>query len=134
LTKYRKDLCRLLWSNWSPTWKFDDKTFELTADSFDNPDFVEIVVHSYRHRYGLANGDPKFETIEKLLQKQPAIKVPAIILDAEADGVEPFSGTGKDAISFEGGYERRVAKGTGHNVPQESPSEFAQAILTLMRR
>jgi pimeloyl-ACP methyl ester carboxylesterase len=134
LTKYRKDLCRLLWRNWSPTWKFNDKTFELTAVSFDNPDFVEIVVHSYRHRYGLANGDPKFETIEKSLQKQPTIKVPAIILDAEADGVEPFSGTGKDAGFFEGGYERRVAKGTGHNVPQETPSEFAQAILTLMRR
>jgi pimeloyl-ACP methyl ester carboxylesterase len=133
LTKYRKELCRLLWSSWSPTWKFDDDTFEATAASFNNPDFVEVVVHSYRHRYGLANGDPKFETIEQLLQKQPAIKVPAIILDAEADGVEPFSGTGKDAGYFEGSYERRVVKGTGHNLPQETPAEFAKAILTVIR-
>jgi pimeloyl-ACP methyl ester carboxylesterase len=133
LTKYRKELCRLLWSSWSPTWKFDDDTFEATAVSFNNPDFVEVVVHSYRHRYGLANGDPKFETIEQSLQKQPAIKVPAIILDAEADGVEQFSGTGKDAGYFEGGYERRVVKGIGHNLPQEAPAEFAKAILKVMR-
>ena len=133
LTKYRKELCRLLWCNWSPTWKFDDETFEASAASFNNPDFVEVVVHSYRHRYGLAKGDPKFETIEQFLQKQPTIKVPAIILDAEADGVEPFSGTGKDSSYFEGGYERRVVKGVGHNLPQESPVEFAKAILKLVR-
>jgi pimeloyl-ACP methyl ester carboxylesterase len=129
LTKYRKELCRLLWGNWSPTWKFDDNTFEATAVSFNNPEFVEVVVHSYRHRYGLANGDPKFEVTEKSLQKQPAVKVPAIILDAEADGVEPISGTGKDARYFEGGYERRVVIGIGHNLPQEEPAEFAKAIL-----
>ena len=78
LTKYRKELCRLLWRNWSPIWKFDDEVFEASAVSFNNSDFVEVVVHSYRHRYGLANGDPKFETIEQALQKQPTIKVPAI--------------------------------------------------------
>jgi pimeloyl-ACP methyl ester carboxylesterase len=133
LTKYRKELCRLLWCNWSPTWKFDDETYEASAVSFNNPDFVDVVVHSYRHRYGLAKGDPKFEAIEQSLQKQPTIKVPAIILDAEADGVEPFSGTGKDANYFEGGYERRVVKGVGHNLPQESPAEFANAILTFVR-
>jgi pimeloyl-ACP methyl ester carboxylesterase len=133
LAKYRKELCRLLWRNWSPTWKFNDDSFEATAVSFNNPDFVEIVVHSYRHRYGLANGDPKFEPIEQLLQKQPTIKVPAIVLDAEADGVEPFLGTGKDAGYFEGGYERRVVKEIGHNLPQEAPAEFAREILTLVR-
>jgi len=133
LTKYRKELCRLLWRNWSPTWKFDDDTFEASAVSFNNPDFVDVVVHSYRHRYGLANGDPAFAKTEQALQKQPTIKVPSIILDAEADGVEPFSGTGKDAGYFEGGYERRVAKGTGHNVPQEAPAEFARAILKFIR-
>ena len=133
LTKYRKELCRLLWSSWSPTWKFDDDTFEATAVSFNNPDFVQVVVHSYRHRYQLAKGDPKFETIEQQLLKQPTIKVPAIILDAETDGVEPFAGTGKDAGYFEGGYERRVAK-VGHNLPQEAPAEFANAILTLIRK
>lgn len=133
LTKYRKELCKLLWCNWSPTWKFDDETYEASAVSFNNPDFVEVVVHSYRHRYGLAKGDPKFETIEQALQKQPTIKVPAIILDAEDDGVEPFSGTGKDFSYFDGGYERRVVKGVGHNLPQESPAEFAKAILTFVR-
>jgi len=133
LTKYRKELCRLLWSNWSPTWKFDDNTFEATAVSFNNPDFVDVVVHSYRHRYGLAKGDPNLESIEESLQKQPVIKVPAIILDADADGVEPFSGTGKDAHYFTGGYERRIAKGIGHNLPQEAPAEFARAISTFIK-
>lgn len=133
LTKFRKELCKLLWHNWSPTWKFDDNTFAASAISFDNDDFVDVVIHSYRHRYGLVKGDPKFEGIEQLLQEQPAIKVPAIILDAEDDGVEPFSGTGKDANFFEGGYERRVIKGVGHNLPQESPAEFAKAILTFVR-
>lgn len=132
LTKYRKELCRLLWRNWSPTWKFDEDTFEASAVSFNNPDFVDIVVHSYRHRYGLAMGDPKFETIEKNLQSQPRIKVPSIVLDAEADGVEPFSGTGKDAAYFEGGYERRVVKEVGHNLPQEAPADFAEAVLTFV--
>ncbi len=129
LTKYRKELCKLLWRNWSPTWKFDDHTYEASAVSFNNPDFVDVVVHSYRHRYGLAIGDPKLESIEEALQKQPKIKVPAIILDPDADGVEPFSGTGKDSNCFERGYERRVIKGVGHNVPQEAPQEFANAIL-----
>lgn len=132
LTKHRKELCKLLWSNWSPTWKFSDETYEATAASFNNPDFVDVVIHSYRHRYGLAPGDPKFEAMEKMLLLQPAIKVPAIILDADADGVEPFAGTGKDAKYFEGGYERRIIKGAGHNLPQEAPAEFAKAVLTFI--
>jgi pimeloyl-ACP methyl ester carboxylesterase len=134
LTKYRNELCKLLWHNWSPTWQFTDEIFEASAISFNNPDFVDIVIHSYRHRYGLANGDPRFEAMEQSLQKQPTIKVPAIILDAQDDGVEPFSGTGKDAHYFEGGYERRVIKGAGHNLPQEAPADFAEAILTFTRR
>jgi len=129
LERYRNDLCRLLWRHWSPTWKFDDATYEATAVSFANPDFVEIVVHSYRHRYGLAKGDPQFEKIEKALIKQPPIKIPTIVLDAEADGVEPIEGTGKDAACFAGKYERRVIKGVGHNVPQEAPVEFANAVM-----
>jgi pimeloyl-ACP methyl ester carboxylesterase len=133
LTTYRKELCRLLWSSWSPTWNFTDNTFEATATAFNNPDFVEVVIHSYRHRYGLAKGDPQLEPIEQLLQKQPVINVPAIIIDAEADGVEPFSGTGKDAAFFKGGYERWVAKGIGHNLPQEAPAIFAEAIVKLLR-
>lgn len=129
LAKYREAFCRLLWRNWSPTWKFDDDTFEASAASFHNPDFVDVVVHSYRHRYGLAAGDPKFETIENMLQTRPRIKVPAIVLDAADDGVEPVAGTGKDAACFEGGYERRIVKGAGHNLPQEAPADFAAAVL-----
>ena len=132
LAKYRKELCRLLWCNWSPTWKFDDETYKATAVSFTNSDFVDIVVHSYRHRYGLANGDPKFENIEQELLKQPKIKVSTIVLDADADGVEPIECTGKDANYFAGNYERRVIKGVGHNLPQEAPVEFAKAILTFI--
>jgi pimeloyl-ACP methyl ester carboxylesterase len=132
LTKYRKELCRLLWSNWSPTWKFDNDTYEASAISFANPDFVEIVIHSYRHRYGLANGDPKFEHLEHSLSKQPKIKTPTVVLDAEIDGVEPFEGTGKDASCFAGNYERRIVKGVGHNLPQEAPLEFANALLTFI--
>ena len=128
LTRFRKELCRLLWSHWSPTWKFDNETYEATAISFNNPDFVDVVVHSYRHRYGLANGDPKFDNIEEALLKQPVIRTPTIVLDAEADGVEPFEGTGKDALCFAGNYERRIVK-VGHNVPQEAPGEFAGAIM-----
>ena len=132
LTRYRKELCGLLWRHWSPTWKFDDETYDATATSFNNPDFVDVVVHSYRHRYGLVNGDPKFETIEQLLRKQPTIKTPTIVLDAEADGVEPIDGTGKDALCFAGNYERRIIKGAGHNLPQEAPVEFARALMTFI--
>ena len=131
LTRYRKELCRLLWSHWSPTWKFDDETYEATAISFTTPDFVDIVVHSYRHRYGLETGDPKFEYMEEALLTQPVIKTPAIVLDAEADGVEPIAGTGKDAMRFTGKYERIIVK-AGHNVPQEAPLEFARAITTFI--
>ena len=131
LRKFRKALCRLLWSHWSPNWKFSDGTYEATAISFNNPDFVDIVVHSYRHRYGLANGDPKFDKIEELLLKQPVIRTPTVVLDAEADGVEPIEGTGKDAKYFAGSYERRIIR-VGHNVPQEAPGEFAEAIMTFV--
>ena len=133
LTKYRKELCKLLWQNWSPTWKFTNETYEATAASFNNPDFVDVVINSYRHRYGLAKGDPKFEPIEQKLLSQPKIRVPSIIVDAAEDGVDPISGMGKDANCFEGSYERRVIKGVGHNLPQESPDEFAQAIMAFIR-
>jgi len=88
-----------------------------------------VVVHSYRHRYGLAPGDPQFESMEEALLKQPKIKVPTIVLDATADGVEPFEGTGKDADCFEGKYERRIIADIGHNVPQEAPTEFTNAVI-----
>ena len=89
LTKDRRGIARLLWRMWSPTWPFDDATFERTASAFDNPDFVEVVIHSYRHRYGLAPGDPAYAEMEKALAAQPKIAIPAITIDGDADGVNP---------------------------------------------
>ena len=132
LSKYRKELCRLLWTNWSPTWTFTNEIYEATSISFENPDFVEIVIHSYRHRYGLAKGDPRLEKMEQALQLQPEIRIPTIVLDAEADGVEPISGTGNDSKYFTNKYQRWVIKGAGHNLPQEAPREFSDAIKALV--
>ncbi len=134
LSKNRKELCKTLWSDWSPTWEFDDDTFEESALSFENPDFVEIVIHSYRHRFGLVNGDPKFDEMEQKLSIQPKIKVPTIVLEADSDGVVPFSEIDKDAVFFTGDYERRIVKGVGHNLPQEAPEEFTEAIISLINK
>lgn len=134
LLKYRKELCKILWSDWSPTWKFDDDTFDKTAISFDNPDFVEVVIHSYRHRYGLVDGDPKYEAIEQELSLQPKINIQTIILEADSDGVVPFSEIDYDAPFFTGDYERRIIKGVGHNLPQEAPEEFTKAIISLINK
>jgi pimeloyl-ACP methyl ester carboxylesterase len=112
---------------WSPTWKFDDTTFERTASAFDNPDFVEVVIHSYRHRYGLAAGDPAYAEIEQALVAQPRITVPAITIDGDADGVNP--GTKHHANMFAGPHEHRIFSGAGHNLPQERPREWARAVL-----
>lgn len=131
LRQNRRALCKLLWRHWSPGWHFDEETYEATAVSFEHPDFVDVVIHSYRHRYGLAIGDPAYETIEQELVKQPRILVPAVVLDADCDGVEPIAGRGKDAGYFQGSYQRKIISGVGHNVPQEAPAEFTKAILSL---
>ncbi len=127
LTKDRRGIARLLWRQWSPTWPFDDATFERTAEAFYSPDFVDVVIHSYRHRFGLAEGDPAYADIERRLATQPPIRVPAITIDGARDGVN--FGTGHHAKKFLGAHERRVFADTGHNLPQERPHEFAQAVL-----
>ncbi len=134
LARNRRAFCRLLWRLWSPTWAFDDATFEATAPSFDNPDFVEVVVQSYRHRYALAAGDPAVEDIERALAALPAITVPAITLDGDADGVAAIGGTAGHARRFAGGHEHRVVAGVGHNLPQEAPHDFARAVLDLRQQ
>jgi len=131
LAKNRRDFCRLLWRLWSPTWGFDEETYTRTAASFDNPDFVEVVIHSYRHRYALAPGDPAVEETEYRLTKQPKISVPTIVLDGDADGVVPLGGSVHHDQFFMGRYERRVIPGVGHNLPQEAPRDFAEAVLSL---
>ena len=133
LTENRRDICRLLWKLWSPEWQFDDATFEASAASFDNPDFVAVVVQSYRHRYGYAPGDPALAGIEARLQAQPVIVVPTLNLHGEADGVGPAPRTDHNARRFTGPYERRLIKRVGHNVPQEAPADTMQAIRDLMK-
>jgi pimeloyl-ACP methyl ester carboxylesterase len=129
----RRQLCRLLWKLWSPLWAFDNAAFERSAASFDNPDFVAVTIHSYRHRFGYTPGDPALEEIERRLTAQPKIAVPTVALQGEADGVHPPEASEKHAVHFTGPYKRLVLPGIGHNPPQEAPQAFADAILGLMR-
>lgn len=130
LAKDRRAFCRLLWRLWSPTWRFDDATFDQTAAAFDNPDFVDVVIHSYRHRFALVAGDPALEAIERRLAAQPNITVPTVTLDGAADGIRP-GGTAAHAVHFTGRHEHRVIDDAGHNLPQEAPRAFAEAVLTV---
>ena len=128
----RRGFCRLLWELWSPHWAFDDATFERSAVSFDNPDFVAVTIQSYRHRYGNAPGDPALEQIEAKLAVQPKIGVPTIILQGDADGVQPADAFEKLDANFTGPHQRRRLPKIGHNLPQEAPRAFADAILALV--
>jgi pimeloyl-ACP methyl ester carboxylesterase len=131
LAENRRAFCQLLWTLWSPTWEFDNQTFARSAAAFDNPDFVEVVVHSYRHRFGLVEGDPRFEDMERQLSALPAITVPTITLDGAMDGVMP-AGDGHVALKrFSGRHAHRVVDHAGHNLPQEAPEAFSHAILDL---
>lgn len=127
LERNRRGIARQLWSMWSPKWTFDETIFDRTAPSFDNEDFVDVVIHSYRHRFGLVEGDPAYVDIERRLAAQPAIRVATIAIDGDSDGVNP--GTAHHARMFEGRFERRVFGDAGHNLPQERPAEWAQAVL-----
>jgi pimeloyl-ACP methyl ester carboxylesterase len=128
----RHDLCKLLWQLWSPNWKFDDATYDRTAHSFDNPDFVVVVIQSYRHRFGYAPGDPALEPIEGRLAAQPKIAAPTIVLQGEGDGVNAAQASATQARFFTGSYQRRLIPVIGHNVPQEAPAATAAAVLELL--
>lgn len=132
LEQYRHDLCKLLWRLWSPNWQFDDATYERTADSFSNPDFVAVVIQSYRHRFGLAPGDPRVEDTERRLIAQPPITVPTIAIYGNDDGVMPVAGSAGYDRFFKAAYEHRVISGAGHNLPQEVPHDFSKAVLSLL--
>ncbi|MBX9698309.1 MAG: alpha/beta hydrolase [Acetobacteraceae bacterium] len=134
LTAFRRDYARLLWRQWSPDWAFDEATFAASADAFDNPDFVEVVVHSYRHRYGYAPGDPTLEPIEARLAAQPRIGVPTIAPHGESDGIGLVQTSEGHHRFFTGPYERRVFPRVGHNPPQEAPEAFARCVLDLARK
>ncbi len=132
LADNRRALTKLLWKLWSPTWVFDDATFERSAVAFDNPDFVEVVIQSYRHRYGLVPGDPAYAEIERRLAAQPAITVPTITFDGADDGVRPPAPAAAHAHRFTGSRTHGVVPGVGHNMPQEVPRVFADAVLELV--
>ncbi|MCZ4282497.1 alpha/beta hydrolase [Kiloniella laminariae] len=131
LTQNRRELCHHIWSLWSPSWRFNEATWAKTSPSFDNPDFVEIVIHSYRHRFGGILGDPAYHRIEERLAAQPGISTPCIVLQGQDDGVDPPVEEDIDRLLFSGFYERRIIEGTGHNLPQEAPEAFTDAVLTL---
>ena len=128
----RRGICRLLWQLWSPTWAFDDASFERSASAFDNPDFVEVVIHSYRHRFGLVPGDPACADIERRLAAQPTITVATITLDGVDDGVRSPTDASVHARRFSGPRSHRTVPGVGHNPPQEAPRVFADAVLELV--
>jgi len=128
----RRELCKLLWQLWSPNWKFDDATYARTADSFDNPDFVDVVIHSYRHRFGYAPGDPAYDIFERQLAERPPITVPTIVLHGEGDGIARSSNSASQSRFFTGSYQHRLIPVIGHNVPQEAPKETAAAVLELL--
>jgi pimeloyl-ACP methyl ester carboxylesterase len=133
LTEMRGELGQLLWRLWSPTSTFDDATYRRTAASFENPDFVEVVIHSYRHRMGNAAGDPRYAPIEARLAALPKINVPTIVIHGAVDDVNPHQKSEGHRRFFTGRYERRLFENVGHNPPQESPAAFAQAILDLCK-
>ncbi len=126
--KYRRDFAKLIWQIASPQWKFDDATFDRSAISFDNPDHVDIVIHNYRWRLGLAEGEPQYDDLERRLAEAPVIPVPSITLEGDANGA-PHPDPAAYAKKFSGRYSHRnLGGGIGHNLPQEAPRQFAAAI------
>ena len=132
----RRDICRHLWRQISPTWRFSDETFDRTAPSFDNPDFVDVVIHSYRHRVGNAPGEERFKDAEARLAQRPPITVPSIVLYGAEDGIVRPTANVSDAerAVFVDLVARRVVPGVGHFMPREAPAEMSSALLELMAR
>ncbi len=130
----RRGIARLLWRLWSPGWAFTEAQFAASAACLDNPDWVAVVIHSYRHRFGYAAGDPALAGIEARLAAQPAIGVPTIAPHGESDGVGPVGASAGHGRHFTGPYDRRTWPGVGHNLPQEAPQAFARAVLDLAAR
>lgn len=125
----RREFNKLLWKTNSPKWDFDDATFERSAASFDNPDYISIVIHNYRWRLSVVEGEAKYDELERRLALGPVILVPTITLDGDSDGVVPASDGASYAAKFSGKRTHRIIKGVGHNLPQEAPQAFAQAVI-----
>jgi pimeloyl-ACP methyl ester carboxylesterase len=133
LAANRREIAKILWRQWSPNWHFDDATFDRTAAAFDNPDYVDVAIHSYRHRYGLAEGDPRYADLERRLAAQPVITVPTVALDGDADGVNPATDGTAQATKFSRRLVHRIIPHAGHNLPQEEPEVFAAAVMDVIR-
>ena len=133
LAANRKEFCKLLWQLWSPNFKFDDARYDRTAISFENPDFVDIVIHSYRHRFGYMPGDPELEPFEQRLAKLPPIKAPAIVLSGTGSGLSGPAPAASQARFFTGSVQHRSIPTVGHGIPQEAPGPFADALLELIK-
>ena len=131
LTANRAEISRLLWQLWSPNWSFDDATLQATVASFENPDFVDVTIQSYRHRYGNAPGDPAYDALEAALAAQPPIAVPTIVLHGEADGVGAPAGSILRDHLFTGSMERRLTPRAGHFLARENPDEVVAAVVQL---
>ena len=132
--KYRREFAKLIWETASPKWDFDAATFDRSAASFDNPDYVSIVIHNYRWRLSLAAGDPRYDDLEKRLAEGPVINVPTITLEGDANGA-PHADPASYRKKFPGKYTHRIIKGgVGHNLPQEAPQAFAEAIFDVDER
>jgi pimeloyl-ACP methyl ester carboxylesterase len=131
--KYRHDFNKLIWQLASPKWQFDDATFDRSAAAFDNPDHVSVVIHNYRWRLGLAEGEAKYDDLEKRLAEGPVITVPTITLEGDANGA-PHVDPSAYAKKFSGRYEHRtITGGIGHNLPQEAPHAFAEAVVDVTK-
>ena len=133
LAANRRGVAKILWRQWSPNWHFDEECFERTAAAHDNPDYVDVVIHSYRHRFGLADGDPQYADLQARLAALPAITVPTITLDGAGDGVVPATDGNASAAKFTGRRIHRVVPRAGHNLPQEEPEAFAAAVMELIK-
>lgn len=132
----RHAFCRYLWETWSPTWQFSDETYDRTARSFDNPDFVDVVVHSYRHRHGNAPGEPRFDAMERQLAERPPIQAASITLYGADDvfGPAPKESPPSELAAFPSLVARRVIPGAGHFMPHEKPEAVAAALLDVLAK
>lgn len=133
LQQYRYEFCRLLWRLWSPNWDFSEAVYARTAESFENPDFLDVVIHSYRVRHDLVPGDPSVAGTEEKLARKPPISVPTIVLHGHDNGVLPVESSEAHREFFTSDYERRVIPTAGHNLPQEAPDEFSAAVLSVAK-
>jgi pimeloyl-ACP methyl ester carboxylesterase len=133
LAANRRGIAKILWRQWSPNWDFDEACFERTAAAHDNPDYVDVVIHSYRHRFGLAEGDPQYAELQRRLATLPVIAVPAITIDGDGDGVAPVTDGTAQAARFRARRAHRVIPRAGHNLPQEEPEAFAAAVMELIK-